>query len=91
MRQQKRLDRHQLDINAKTLAAFLASVEGQEALLAQQLQDQAAHHIRASIFGRSQAEAPEAWQSALTQPAPAGPARLTVTVNELEQYGDLTL
>src|SRR5262249_54863820 len=73
LRQQKRLDRQQLDINAKTLAAFLASVEGQEALLAQQLQDQAAHHIRTSIFGRSQGEAPDAWL-----PASAGDALATV-------------
>jgi putative transposase len=91
LRQQKRLDRHQLDINAKTLAAFLASVEGQEVVLTQQLQDHAAQHVRTSIFGRSEGVAPEAWQSALAQPALASPARPTVTLNELEQYGDLTL
>lgn len=91
LRQQKRLDRQQFDINAKTLATFLASVEGQEVVLAQQLQDHAAHHIRTSIFGRSQGAATEAWQSASAEGASSSPARPTVNLNELEQYGDLTL
>jgi transposase InsO family protein len=94
LRQQKRLDRRQLDINAKTLAAFLTSVEGQEAVLEQQLKDQAAQQLRSIIFGLSQSEANEVGRPAVAEPAVTAtsrPARPKVNPNELETYGELVL
>jgi hypothetical protein len=94
LRQQKRLGRQQLNINAKTLAAFLASVEGQEVLLEQQLKDNAAQQIRSSIFGLSQSEENEARRPAVADLPPAAmdrPTRSQVKLTELEHYGELTL
>ena len=94
LRQQKRLDRQQVDINAKTLAAFLASVEGQEALLEQQLKDNAAQQVRSSIFGLAQLGADETRLPAVEEPAPVTTSTQTrqkVNLNELEAYGELIL
>jgi len=94
LRQSKRLDQQQIDVNAKTLAAFLSSVEGQEVLLEQQLKDNAAQQVRSFIFGSVQPEAEEAGRTANTEPASVAtvpPARQKVNLNELEDYGDLVL
>ncbi len=94
LRQQKRLDRQQAEINAKTLAAFLVSVEGQEVLLEQQLKDNAAQQVRSSIFGLSPLAVDEARRPAVEEVAAVASsarARQRVNPNELEEYGELIL
>jgi hypothetical protein len=92
LRQQKRLDRQQIDINAKTLAAFLASVEGQEVLLEQQLKDNAAQQVRLSIFGLTLWGKDEARLPAVEESASAATqTSQRIDLHDLEEYGELIL
>ena len=94
LRQHRRLDRQQADINAKTLAAFLASVEGQEALLEQQLKDQAAQSIRQCIFGVSPTADDPASLSITSAADPlttSTQAKPQMVLNALETYAELSL
>jgi putative transposase len=88
LRQRQQLDRQQINIHAKTLAAFLASVEGQEQLLEQQLKDHAAHHIRQSIFGESPADNMIA---VTASPVNSAPTKSTIDPKTLETYGAFQL
>jgi hypothetical protein len=89
LRQRQRLDRQQINISAKTLAAFLASVEGQERLLEQQLKDTAAQHIRGSIFGDSPTGT-EAGEASSPSADTASP-HPTLDPKTLETYGEFQL
>lgn len=94
LRQQKRLQRQRFDINAKTLAAFLASVEGQEVLLEQQLKDNETRQVRATILGGPQPTMSDSEQRIQTIPSqPAAPMSTTHKVDRmgLEHYGALDL
>lgn len=94
LRQRKRLDRQQVEINAKTLAAFLASVEGQEVLLEQQLKDNAAQQVRLSIFGLIPWGEDEAGLPVVEESAPAATSTQTsqgIDPHDLEEYGELIL
>lgn len=94
LRQQQRLHRQRFAINAKTLAAFLASVEGQETVLEQQRKDHETQAVRATILGSSSLAAGEAAQLSAkeqTQIAETRRSKPPVSVGDLEDYGELTL
>ncbi len=90
LRQQKRLDRQQVNINAQTLAVFLASVAGQEAVLGQQLKDRAVQHVHASLPDPA-AEPSSISGRDTTEQQPASAAKPPVRWHDLELYGDLIL
>jgi putative transposase len=90
LRQQKRLDRQQVNINAQTLAVFLASVAGQETVLGQQLKDRAVQHVHASLPDPA-AEPPSISGRDTTEQQPASAAKPPVRWHDLELYGDLIL
>jgi transposase InsO family protein len=94
LRQQNRLHRQSLDINAKTLAIFLSSVEGQEAVLEQQRKDSEMREVRAAIFREPQFASREAMQLSAkvqTQTVEARRAKQQVNPDDLEDYGELIL
>ncbi len=90
LRQQKRLDRRQVPLNAQTLVAFLASAEGQEALLDQQLKDKAMQQVRASLFG-AETEGQSLAATEASQTDMAVPLRRMMSRDDLETYGELIL
>lgn len=83
LRQQLRQNRQQVDINAKLLAAFLASVEGEEAVLEQQMKDRAVRQIYGLTKGKP-------WPAQLSKDDNVK-AQPTFDVQALELYGDLEL
>jgi len=90
LRQRKRLDRRQMNINAQVLAAFLTSVEGQETLLEQKMKDRAIQQVRNSISDLG------AGQPDLSCPPDANDLmasslKRSVKWDSLEEYGDLIL
>jgi putative transposase len=91
LRQQKRLDRQQIIVNAQTLAAFLTSVEGQEVVLEQQLKDKAVQQIRTFMVGTA-VNASNLFASAeITSTMNTTPSQRAVSLDDLETYGELTL
>lgn len=90
LRQQKRLDRQQMTVNSKVLAAFLTSVEGQEALLEQQLKDRAIHQVHTLITGEaSNYSGFEVAEVVATMPSSA--SQWQVNPEALETYEEFTL
>jgi putative transposase len=91
LRQQKRLDRQQVNINAQTLAVFLASVEGQEAVLEQQLKDRAVQHVHAAQTDAATETPPRSDHGNPEQQTASQATKPPMRWHDLELYGDLIL
>jgi putative transposase len=88
LRQQMRLNRQQADINARSLSAFLASVEGQEALLEQQLKDSAARQMQPFMLDK---RPDEPGDQLPVETIEASSTQRPVNIKTFEVYGDLVL